>query len=191
MMKRPIITSSGESAEIISLELIKEYIGYEGDLDAEQDSVLKAVRQAAIEQGEQITGCRWAATSYVVEEVQGYGSDMILPLSPALAVDKVVCGSEVIPQEQYRFIPSAVDMGRPWGFLRSSQGWQGEYDITCTVGWTSESLPDSLRSWALIRISTLFDNREDLAPNSTYGAMPRHHADGLLDRWRVIGSPYG
>lgn len=190
-MHKPIVTSNGNPAEILSLDLIKEYIGLEGDLDAEQDSVLLAVRQAAIEQGEQITGCRWAAQTYKVEGIQGRGMDMYLPLSPTLEVSEVLCGGVVVPPEQYRFVPSAIDLGRPWGFLRSSQGWSGTYDVTCVAGWNDESLPDSLRSWALLRIATLFDYREDMVTGTTTSSMPRHHADGLLDRWRVIGSPYG
>lgn len=189
-MRQPIITCSGNPAEIISLDIIKEYLGLHGDIDAEQDQVLSVVRKTAIEQGEHITGIKWAAAAYTIEGLRGRDDDLLLPVAPATAVERVMRNGEVIDPSLYRFIPSAVDMGRPWGILRSASRWSGEYAITCTVGWTEETLPESLRGWGLIRIASLYDYREDLVTGTITSAMPRHHADGLLDRWRVYGVPH-
>ena len=54
---RPIITLLDTPAEILSLDLIKEFIGLDPDLDVTQDRALPVLIQAVIEDGEQITAC--------------------------------------------------------------------------------------------------------------------------------------
>lgn len=198
---RPIVSLLGTPAEILSLELIKEFIGLDPDVDAEQDKVLPVLRQAAIEQGQQITGTVWAAASYRIDGLCSVwpGAGFRLPLTPVFAVTEVITKNasgeeEPIPPSLYEFIPAAIDMGRPWAELRTKEPWAGQaFDIsvTCTAGWDADKLPESLRGWALNRIATLYDYREDLVTGTITAALPRHHTNGLLDRWTVRGTPDG
>lgn len=198
---RPIITLLDTPADILSLELIKEFIGLDPDIDAEQDKVLPVLRQAAIELGQQITGIVWAAASYRIDGLCGAwpGAGFLLPLTPVFAVTEIVgkdgSGADLpVPPDAYSVIPSAVDFGRPWAELRPLPTWPEQalnFSVTCTAGWAADKLPESLRGWALNRISTLYDYREDLVTGTITAALPRHHTNGLLDRWTVRGTPDG
>lgn len=198
---RPIITLLDTPTEILSLDLIKEFIGLDPDIDAEQDRVLPVLRQAAIEDGEQITGIMWAAASYRIDGFCGLwpGAGFLLPLAPVFAVTEIVgkdaSGADVpIPPDVYSVIPSAIDFGRPWAEVCPRATWPMqvlELSVTCTAGWAADKLPESLRSWALVRIAMLYDHKEDLVTGTITTAMPRHHTVGLLDRWTVRGTPNG
>lgn len=197
---RPIITLLDTPAEILSLDLIKEFIGLDPDLDAEQDKALPVLRQAAIDQGQQITGIVWAAASYRIDGLCSWwpGVGFRLPLAPVFAVTEIVgkdgSGADVpVSADAYSVIPSAIDFGRPWAEVRFGPAWTVQalnFSVTCTAGWSGDTLPESLRAWALTRIATLYDYREDLVTGTITSAMPRHHTNGLLDRWTVRGNPY-
>ena len=192
---RPIISRIDPPVEIISIELVKEFIGLDADIDAEQDKVLPVLIQAAIEQGQQITGIVWAQAPYRIDGLYTVwpGEGFLLPLVPVFAVTEVIGkdGSGVdIPvlADAYTVIPAAVDLGRPWAELHPVTSWPEAavaLSITCTAGWTAETLPESLRGWTLNRVATLYDYREDLVTGTITAAMPRHHINGLLDRWTV------
>ena len=196
--QRPIITLLDTPAELLSLDLIKEFIGLDPDLDAEQDKALPVLRQAAIDQGQQITGIVWAAASYRIDGLCSAwpGAGFILPLTPVFSVAAVegrdASGTVVvIGPDAYSLIPSAIDFGRPWAELRPLSAWPEQalyFSVTCTAGWAADKLPESLRGWALNRIATLYDYREDLVTGTIIAAMPRHHTVGLLDRWTVRGT---
>lgn len=198
---RPIITLLDTPAEILNLELIKEFIGLDPDVDAEQDRVLPVLRQAAIDQGQQTTGILWAAAAYRIDGLcpAWLGVGFRLPLAPVLSVTAVAgkdaSGVDIpVPADAYNLIPSAIDLGRPWAELRPLSAWPEQalsFSVTCTAGWTAEALPESIRGWLLNRIATLFDRRTDLPDTITNMELPRYHSMGLLDRWTVRGNPDG
>jgi uncharacterized phiE125 gp8 family phage protein len=203
--QRPIITRlpDPEPADILPLDLVKEFVGWSPSLDAEQDNVLPVLMQAAVEQGEQITGIVWAAAPYRIDGLYAgrSGVSMLLPLAPVFAVTGVeardAAGDAVaIPDDAYNVIPSAIEFGRPWAGLWPLSAWpeQALYlSVTCTVGWTADALPASIRSWLLNRVAALYDMRSDIidgTKSTTIVNMPRIHALGLLDRWVVRSSPY-
>ena len=192
-MARPIITRLSDPWPHISLNLVKEFIGLDPDIDAEQDKVLRALVGAAIDQGQQITGIVWAETKYRIDGVcpPWSGAGFLFPLTPVFSVKKVegrdAAGVIIfVPDSDYTLIPSAIEFGRPWPELRPVQQWPDDavsFSVTCVAGWDLFGLPDSLLSWALTRIATMYDDRADLGAGKT--SMPRHHARGLLDRWTV------
>lgn len=197
---KPVITRLDAPADILGLELIKEFLGLDGTLDAGQDRVLPVLRQAAVDQGEQITGIVWRRATYRMDGLVSRrpGTGVILPLTPVFAVDSVTgkdpAGKDVdMPETAYRLIPSAIELGRPWAGLMPEDAWPDEaftLSVVCTAGWTEETLPESLRAWLLNRVAGLFDMRGDVTDGSGNPAkMPRIHALGLLDRWTVRGMP--
>ena len=200
---RPIISmlSDPPPAEIISPGLVKEYIGHDPDTDAEQDNVLPVLIQAAIDQGQQITGIVWAAAAYRIDGIcpAWPGAGFLLPLSPVFSVDEIVgkdsSGADVdVLPFAYSLIPSGIEFGFPWAELLPLDAWPEQavfFSVTCTAGWTAETLPKSLRSWALVRIASMYDYRSDLVTGTISASLPRHHSNGLLDRWTVRGFPDG
>lgn len=165
-------------------------------LDASQEQVLPVLRQAAIEQGEQITGIIWQEAAYGIDGLvpRWPRAGVFIPLSPVFAVSEIrgmdVTGEAVsVSPTVYDFIPSAIELGRPWAEIRPKEGWPDnvrELSVTCTAGWKEDNLPESLRSWLLNRIATLFDMRSDMTGGAT---SPRDHTAGLLDRWTVKVRP--
>lgn len=198
---RPIITRLDTPADILPLDLIKEFVGLDADLDAAQDRVLFVLRQAALDRGQTLTGIVWSAASYRIDELNAGrpGAAFRLPLAPVFGVTEIVgkdnSGIDVpVPTDAYSIIPSAIEFGRPWAEVRPGSAWPGEVvscSVTCTAGWEADTLPESLQGWALNRIATLYDNRADLVTGTITAAMPRDHTIGLLDRWLVKGNPYG
>lgn len=198
---RPIITRLDTPADILPLDLIREFIGHDADLDAGQDRVLPVLRMAAIDRGQKLTGIVWGAASYRIDELNTGqpGAAFCLPLAPVFAVTEIVgkdgSGADVsVPAHAYSVISSAIELGRPWAEVRPGPAWSGNVascSVTCTAGWTADTLPESLQAWALNRIATLYDHREDLVTGTITASLPRHHTDGLLDRWLVLGNPYG
>ena len=198
---RPIITRLENPADILPLDLIKEFVGLDPDFDAEQDRDLPVLRQAAIDRGQTLTGIVWGAASYRIDELNTGqpGAAFHLPLAPVFSVTEIVGkdgpGADVpVPADAYSVIPSAIEFGRPWAEVRPGPAWPRDVvfcAVTCTAGWTADTLPESLQAWALNRIATLYDHREDLVTGTITASLPRHHTDGLLDRWLVMGNPYG
>lgn len=198
---RPIITRLENPADILPIDLIKEFVGLDPDFDAEQDRVLPVLRQAVIDRGQTLTGIVWGAASYRIDELSigRSGSSFALPLTPVFAVAVIVgqdgSGADVpVSADAYRLIPSAIEYCRPWAAVRPGPAWPEEAltcSVTCTAGWTADTLPESLQAWALNLIATLYDHREDLVTGTITASLPRHHTDGLLDRWLVMGNPYG
>lgn len=198
---RPIITRLDTPADILPLDLIKEFIGLDPDVDAEQDKVLPVLRQAALDRGQNLTGIVWGAASYRIDELNAGrpGAAFLLPLAPVFAVTEIMgkdgSGADVpVPADAYSLIPSAIEFRRPWAEVRPGPAWPGDLafcSVSCTAGWTADTLPESLQAWALTRIATLYDYREDLVTGTITAELPRRHVDGLLDRWLVMGNPYG
>lgn len=197
---RPIITLLDTPAEILSLDLIKEFIGLDPDIDAGQDRALPVLLQAAIDQGQQITGIVWAQAHYRVAGLYavGLGARIILPLAPVFEVVEVVgkngSGTDVpVPAESYSVIPSGIEFGRPWAEIWPLSTWPEDsltFSVVCIAGWEESNLPKSIESWMLNRISTLYDLREDVSIGAIAAALPRDHTRGLLDRWTVRGTPH-
>ena len=52
---------------------------------------------------------------------------------------------------------------------------------TCCV----DSVPAPIKSWILLRIAALYENRESVLIGQAMQAAPRDFADGLLDRYKV------
>ena len=198
---RPIVTplTDPAPAEILPLSLVKEYIGLDPSLDASQDAVLPVLRQAAPEEGDQITGIVWGAAPYRIDGLRPLSPSWMfrLPLCPVLSVSAVTYKAEgeeiTLDVESYVFTPALIQLGRPWAELCPDIEWPEGAEtlsVTCTAGWTAQTLPESIRSWMLARIATLYDIRQDMMAGMNPSALPRDHTRTLLDRWTVRESVY-
>lgn len=192
------ITRLTPPAEIIPLDLVAEYIGLDEDLDASQSKVLDSLIQTALCLGEEITGIVWAEAGYLIEFDAGVSDSFYLPVSPALELSRVYYtdnnGTEHhIPDTAYNFTPANMEFFSPWATVCGLDGWPSSWatlSLECKAGWTTDAFPESLRAWALIRIATLFDVRNDVAIGTNSANIPRDHAYALLDRYTVRNNPY-
>lgn len=194
---RPIVTLLSASTEtLVGMDVLAQYLGFDSDYDATQDTVLPVLLQAAIEEGEQMTGIVWGAAQYRVSGLllRSASQAVQLPLSPVFSVTGIsgqADGVETeIATEEYALTPSLIQAGRPWADVRPVTAWPQDVkslSVVCTAGWTEESLPESIRAWLLARVATLYDYRQDVITGSQPSQMPRDHTRALLDRWTVRG----
>lgn len=184
---------SAPGLEIVPLDLLAEFIGLDLDLDANQSKVLPVLRTAAIQEGEQITGVIWPEARYRIEGARSLFGPLVLPLAPVFKLEALnrtdAAGeTEELEPGRYRFIPSNIEFGQPFarveldGLLPSDS-----FTAEVTAGWSAEDFPDALRNWALNRIATLYDYRQDVETSGRQQivTMPRDHSRGLLDRYTV------
>lgn len=191
-----------EFEEVISPELIKEFCGFDSDLDASQELVISTLTASAIEAGEQYTGIFWRRAKYSVKKLhpEMFTREICVPVSPALeafalfALDKDGNETELDP-DSWEFVPSAIEFGRPWGFFRSKTLtiWPSAscFRAEVFVGWDKTNFPESLKGWLLNRIASSYDVRGDQGSGRSAGIeMARSHSRVLLDRFTVRGFPH-
>ena len=53
-------------------------------------------------------------------------------------------------------------------------------------GDTAASIPESIKAWLKVTISTLYENREHLIVGQSPAVLPGRHIDGLLDRYTIL-----
>ena len=197
-MLLPFVTRKTDPVSLISDEVIKEYLGFDPDLDLSQDLAIQVLKRAVIEQGEQYTGIVWAEADYCMESIPLLGIAAFMPISPVFAISEVthVAANGVettIPEEARRYVPASPEQYHPWGVMypAGEPFLPGSFTVTGKAGWTEQTFPESLRMWALVRMATLYEQRQDISlGNAASHSMPRDHTMSLLDRWRVYGSPY-
>lgn len=205
MIAAPTVSRISDPVSVLNPALIAEYIGYDPELDASQDRVIAALCRAAVELGEQITGLIWQEAQYRIDGLPLCQAGLspssgliVLPITPVFAVNTLCAvdaeGTEtVLDPASWKLIPSGLENYRPWAMIRP-QGCEFPSSSTfCAevlAGWNEESLPESLQSWLLLRIATLYDYREDLVTGTITANLPRDHARALLDRWTVRSQPY-
>lgn len=201
-----LVTRTDEPVRLIPDDVIAQFVEHDSGQDMPQDLIFPVLYGGAVETGEQVTCAIWAAATYTMEGLpvtvsKKYGDApvIIMPRSPVfkvatvLAVDKDGQAAALDP-DAYAFVPADPENRRPWGFIRPRGGsfspGAASYTVTGTIGWDAEKFPRALRTWALIRMATLYDYREDLVTGTITANMPRDHAVAMLDRWRVYGDPY-
>lgn len=188
------LTRQTSPAQILDMDLLRDYIGIDPDTDACQHDVLRALVETAIDQGEQITGLTWREAEYRIDGLRRPGTGGIfLPISPVGLV-LAVRGEDGDPIDAslWRATLSSVERGLPWArIVFADQVPCGtEYSVDCRAGWNRTDLPGGILGWLLNRVSTLYDIRGNVALGTVSANIPRGHVDGLLDRWVVRDSPY-
>lgn len=73
--------------------------------------------------------------------------------------------------------------GKTWP---STQSQRNVVTITYVCGYTSAPLvPESIKTWIKMAVSTLYDNREQLISGSIIAKLPRDYLMGLLDPYTI------
>lgn len=73
-----------------------------------------------------------------------------------------------------RAVPAAVR-------IRYTCGWPMS-DETSPPAWTG---PESIKTWIMVRVATLYSMRESLVQGQAVAELPRSYVDGLLDAHRI------
>jgi uncharacterized phiE125 gp8 family phage protein len=123
------------------------------------------------------------------------GYEVLLPFAPLISVDSIKyidpagvqqtmasSGYKVDDvSEPARIIPA---FGQAWPTTRQEAN---AVEITFTCGYANAAaVPAGIKSWMLIRINTLYENREEVAILSKGKLEPLPYVDRLLDPYRVV-----
>lgn len=177
------------TVEPVTLSEVKAQAVIGHDLD---DALLSVMISAAREHGESLTGRSWAPKTLEVV-LDSFPSGAIeLPASPVTAVLSIkyldADGVEqTMPDTDYY-----VDTDSLVGRVVPKDAWPETVErpnavrVRYTAGFAAGSIPPALKQWLLIRVASLYAQRESLTAGNV-SELSRSFVDGLLDPYTVLG----
>lgn len=168
--------------------------------DTDQDDVITLLITAMREYAEELTG-RAFAERVLELRMDGFPSDggvIELPYPPLRSVSSIsYVDSEGVLQtldssptgwqedniaEPGRVMPLSTATGWP----DTLSGELGSVRIRYRAGYPSAgAIPKKVRTWMQMRLTTLFENREQVVTGTIVSDFPRAYVDGLLDGLRA------
>ena len=107
-----------------------------------------------------------------------------------MGVASVTVGGEAVDAGLYGFTPSGLSPQESplrAAFIPTPDFPQGETVLTVRAGYPAERFPEPIRQWMLVRIGTLYEQRESFAVGSNFNEFGRSFVDCLLDPYIVAG----
>jgi uncharacterized phiE125 gp8 family phage protein len=167
------------------------------DDDTSQDATLMLLIIAMREYAEHLTGRVFAERTLELR-LDSFPSDgvIVLPYPPVQSVSSVnyvasdgtLTAADSSPsswQVDLYSVPPRVS-ALSTGTWPATQETYGAVRIQYVAGYSTHNLiPKTLRLWMQARISTLYEQREQLVVGQTVQALPRDFVDGLLDNLRA------
>lgn len=181
-------------AEPVSLAEAKRQCVVEHDLD---DDLLTLLISVAREHGESLTRRSWAPQTLelTLDRFPTNSAYIELPYGPVsglLSIKYMVANDDT----EYTFDTSKLrfDFSRLLGrtMLKAGETWPTdavEVRVRYTAGWAITEFPSTLKQWALVKIASLYSQRENLVVGPqmlTVMELTRNFADSLLDRYTVL-----
>ena len=181
-------------SEPVSLAEAKRQCVVEHDLD---DDLLTLLISVAREHGESLTRRSWAPQTIelTLDRFQTNSSYIELPYGPVsglLSIKYMVANDDT----EYTFDTTKLrfDFSRLLGrtMLKAGETWPTdavEVRVRYTAGWAIAEFPSTLKQWALVKIASLYGQRENLVVGPqmlTVMELTRNFADSLLDRYTVL-----
>ena len=181
-------------AEPVSLAEAKRQCVVEHDLD---DDLLTLLISVAREHGESLTRRSWAPQTLelTLDRFPTNSAYIELPYGPVsglLSIKYMVANDDT----EYTFDTSKLrfDFSRLLGrtMLKAGETWPTdavEVRVRYTAGWAIAEFPPTLKQWALVKIASLYSQRENLVVGPqmlTVMELTRNFADSLLDRYTVL-----
>ena len=181
-------------AEPVSLAEAKRQCVVEHDLD---DDLLTLLISVAREHGESLTRRSWAPQTLelTLDRFPTSSTYIELPYGPVsglLSIKYMVANDDT----EYTFDTSKLrfDFSRLLGrtMLKAGETWPTdavEVRVRYTAGWAIAEFPPTLKQWALVKIASLYSQRENLVVGPqmlTVMELTRNFADSLLDPYTVL-----
>lgn len=177
--------------EPVTLEEAKLYCRI--DTGNEEDALLSCLITAARQHAERKTGrvLRASTWAWRVCGVFSVGTALSVPLAPCSACLSVSVDGVPLDASLYAFIPSGnggneAPLLASFTFLRGFP-WAGSLDVILAAGWVAGSIPQALKQWMLVRIGTLYEQRESFAVGTNFNEFSRSFVDCLLDPYVIPG----
>ncbi|MDL2315647.1 phage gp6-like head-tail connector protein [Desulfovibrio sp. OttesenSCG-928-A18] len=172
---------------------LKQHCRVDADY-TDDDAILEMYAWAAIKQGEFSSNRVWVESEWTGELTSFPRRVIEIPKSPCTEVSSIgfmnAAGArQTVPDSEYVVSPSSLVSGggRPYAMVTPVAAWpQGSnVDITFKAGWAKGSFPRDLMEWVFVKVSSHYEQREDLASATRKIAIafPRHFVDSLLDAY--------
>ena len=189
-----IAVITAPTVEPISLTEAKRQCVVEHELD---DALLTLLVSVAREHGESLTRRSWTPQTLELT-LTGFPSSASYielpygPVSGLLSIKYLVANDDT----EYTFDTSKLrfDFSRLLGrtILKAGETWPTgavEVRVRYTAGWAAAEFPSVLKQWSLVKIASLYSQRENLVVGPqmlTVMELTRNFADALLDRYTVL-----
>lgn len=184
---------TGPAEEPITLTEAKSYSRVEVSDD---DALIASLMIAARQQCETITRRALITQTWelILDEFPGNGR-IEIPLPPLQSVTSITYldsagASQVLSTDVYK-VDTASLPGKIT--LKSGQSWPSTYDESAAVmirfvaGYgAAADVPDGIKSWLKLRVTTMYEHREESQIGTSIVDMPRDFTIGLLDPYRVM-----
>lgn len=174
--------------EPVTLGEAKAQCRIDGSAD---DELLTLLIASARRHGEAVTRRVWAQSDWDVSIGGPLLGAMTIPIAPCSACLWVQVDGVPVDPSAYTFIPSG---GHPLEspllpVLTPGETFPSGSTVTVRLraGWDAALFPADLKSWMLVRISGLYEQRENFATGHVVGDMPRTFVDCLLDAYFIPG----
>lgn len=179
------------NAEPVSLAEVKLQARVEHTAD---DTLISAMIAAAREEVEHELGR--ALIDQTWEQVlPAFADVMSLDLAPVASIASVkyldsTGAEQTLAATVYDLIEEALP---PCVVLKSGQSWPSTYAAPDAVrirfvaghGDSAADVPGAIRAWLLMRVASLYAQRESFVAGEAVAEMPGRFTAGLLDRYRI------
>jgi uncharacterized phiE125 gp8 family phage protein len=208
-----LVQTSAPGIEPVTLVDAKNFLRVDADLTAD-DTLISLLIGAARRYAEAYTGRSFISQGWklLLDSFPGYGltgtewgvtfshprNAVLFEKGPLISVDSIIYTA--MDQSTVTVLsPGAPDyaidlegavprmtpgFGRVWPIPLPQIG-AVQINYTAGYGTTAASVPEGIRHWMLMRISTLYENREEVAILGRGKVDPLPFVDGLLDPYRV------
>lgn len=175
-----------------SLEDLKTHcrvdIDYIGD-----DNILEMYAWAAIGHGEFMSNRVWIDGSWKGILNVFPSGEITIPKTPCVSIQKITyidSKGDIQNFTDYIFYPSSIvpGSGSSYASISPVTEWPlnaSKVEISFNAGWPIDSFPQDLMQWIFVKVSSYYEQREDLASATRKIAIefPRHFVDSLLDKY--------
>lgn len=159
-----------------------------------EDTLISSMISAAREESEHILG-RALITQTWELVLPAFADSMDLPMAPVSSIASIkYLDSAGLEQTLDSTVYDLIEEGMPPRVvLKSGQYWPATYTaedavrIRFVAGYGADGtfVPQAIRAWILVRVSSLYAQREAFATGISVAAMPDRFMAGLLDPYRM------
>lgn len=188
-MSRILITAP--TAEPITLAEAKLHARVEHDAD---DAMITGFIAAAREDAEHELGRPLAAQVWQVTVDAFPAVEMALgpDVTGIQSIQYLDAAGDLQTLDQAAYVLDNLDREKCFVLPADGYEWPTTYGsanaVRVRIACGLDPVPETVRAWMLLRISTLIEHRAAVAAGQTLTAMPDRFSDRLLDRYRIYSA---
>lgn len=177
------ITQAGP--EPVTVEEVKLFCRVDSD---EEDTLFPTLISAARRQAEHNTGRVLRSSRYDVF-CEGESGVVEIAITPCTELHSVTVDGVVVDSALYAFTPSSNEISGIATPARISflDGYPTEQKSIFSIQAGIATVEDAIKTWILVKVNTLYEQREAFAIGQNYNILDHSFIDGLLDSQTIFG----